>query len=175
MLKTLDEREFCVACCDSLTFNDIHDHEGQTINDLITCLGNISKHFHLLKVCKRTINFIDRGGLYKPAKEFVERLCSIYIFVANALPKLHNSKKLLSDLVGFLVPYVSTCPTFLCNRGKSLPDPHKHNEMLVASLLLKFISPILANYAQRETDQQSNPTTISNDKINNRKYLTFSK
>ena len=110
-----------------------------------------------------------------PSKEFVERLCSIYKFVARALDKLYNTRKLITDLVEFLIPYVAGCSTFSCNRGKSLTFPNKHNEMMVATLLWKFISPIIANYRSTATDLQTKPPSISQDKVNNRKYLTFSK
>lgn len=128
---TLEEREICVECCDALTFQDVHYPVGQNMNSLVFSLGTLLASFFLNCLIKKL--FLDRGGLHKASKDFTEWLCSIYKFLENVLPKLMNTNKVLHDLVGFLVPYVTACSTFTCIRVRSLPESQKHNERMVAT------------------------------------------
>jgi hypothetical protein len=99
---------------------------------------------------------------------------TVYKFVELAFPKIFNSKNITEDIVVFLTPYVANCSTFCCIRGKNLPNPQKHNEQIVILLLWKFIKPMTRMYGKTQTDLQSKEPTVKQNKIENRKYNTFS-
>lgn len=107
--------------------------------------------------------------------EYVARMWTVYKFVTNILPQLANTQKALQSLVDYLTPRLTACSTFVCERGKLAPKSATHHERLVQIVLWKFISPILTNYCDINSDQMKLPDTIQTNKKDNRKFLTFSR
>lgn len=117
--------------------------------------------------------FLDRGALFYPSKEFVARLDTILRFLSKILPELSRCRNILRSLVHFLTPYLVTCSTFLCHVGKRTRNPANHNQEMIMLIIWKFVNPILTNYETMNSDLFAKSSSIEHNKHENRKYLTF--
>ena len=71
--------------------------------------------------------------------------------------------KILDSIVNYLFPYLSQCPTFVCNG------------QMVMLILWKFISPMLSNFCDSSTDvQTAKSATIQKKQSSKSKILNFS-
>lgn len=75
------------------------------------------------------------------------------------------------DLVKHLTPSVISCDTFSCTPTEdSKPG---HNEEMVKHMLKKFISPVIANFADHQTDKEKPFIRFANKPLD-RKYQALS-
>lgn len=112
-----------------------------------------------------------------PSMELIRRFTTLYTFVASVLPRLKHTRLITSGLVKFLVPRVLNCTEVLCTTHKIKAERLKKGDMRTSSkrksksftyltklwsyLLRKFISPLVKNYCQVNTD------TLNKPKLNN--------
>ena len=115
---------------------------------------------------------LDRGGLLYPKLTFVARLWTIYKFVDKLMPLVFTCGKLLDDITNFLTPRLLACPEVKCSVAKDrLTIPH--NKEMVEQIVRKFVSPMLRNYAQVQSELHLCKAIVDH-KPKKRKYLKIS-
>lgn len=90
----------------------------------------------------------DRGGLLYPSDQLVYVLDILRLFVETALKKAPKLEKPLRTLQEAAVPAIVDCGLLNCPQNDRL-----HHQDLVQLICVKFIRPLLVNYASAATDR----------------------
>lgn len=97
------------------------------------------------------------------------RLWTIYKFVDKLMPLVFSCGKLLDDITNFLTPRLLECSDLKCTYARDR-QTIPHNKEMVNQIVRKFVSPMLRNYAQVQSELHLCKPIVDN-KPNKRKYL----
>ena len=90
----------------------------------------------------------------------------------RVLTAVAHGTHIAKDLAEHLLPAVLQCETFSCKKIDN-ENEHAHNKELVKHLLNKFIPPLLANFANHQTDKEQPFIRFTNKPLD-RKLQTLS-
>ncbi|KAH9367367.1 hypothetical protein HPB48_010162 [Haemaphysalis longicornis] len=107
----------------------------------------------------------DRGGLMYPSDKLVYVLDILRLFVETALKEDPKLKKPLRTLQEAAVPAIVDSGLLSCPHSERL-----HHEELAQLICLKFIRPLLVNYASAATDKNDVYKSFSKKPLS-RKYV----
>lgn len=96
------------------------------------------------------IAYQDRGGLCYPTSELITALTALKSFVDTALQHRKNIVKPLQTSVERAVQVMIDLPILTCRSGD-----REHRQLFLELLCMKFVKPLLTNYAADMTDKNT--------------------
>ncbi|KAG0443010.1 hypothetical protein HPB47_015386 [Ixodes persulcatus] len=96
------------------------------------------------------IAYQDKGGLCYPTSELITALTALKSFVDTALQHRKNIVKPLQTSVERAVQVMMDLPILMCRSGD-----RQHRQLFLELLCMKFVKPLLTNYAADMTDKNT--------------------